>query len=156
MDSFNLIELNKYNNKPEIKYNKTISSINEIDKHIGTIHGYSIIAVNMLDPDNTDMQITIKYNNKVNLYYGFNQLIKIIQAFIPITTYIRSYVRNNELLEKYKDIKLEKNNDKPSHVHDYKGRDVLVDIIEEDELIKMLFYRCNEKDPREILLMSCS
>jgi Ethanolamine utilization protein EutJ (predicted chaperonin) len=139
-----------------IQCNKKINQMPELQKHISTAFGVSLVALTMIDKNCPGIVMSIEFANMVDLDSFVDGLVGIWDKYAPIRTAIRSYKREGEFLEEEFGRNLSDTTSKPSSIAEYKKHgvkyDFLIDIHREDETFKITFHKWDENESRMLTL----
>lgn len=117
----------------KITCNLELKSLQSIKKYENLPHGMSLIALTMIDPNNKGLEMNIKIKNELYFKSFIEHIINVWCNYKPISSYIRSYYKNNIYLNEYNNLILSDNVEFPNSINYFNNKKIIVDIIEDQD-----------------------
>lgn len=139
---------------PEVKVSRPFSTEESIQKHVGTTHGLTLIALSIIDKANANLSIELSCVGESQLQDFVTQLMGILQHSEVIKVYFRSVKVNGIFQNSYDGLELEKNCSKPTNSEQYKNKaHSICDIEITGDGQTWSFWRNPETTPRILKLL---
>ncbi len=143
------------NNIPQITSNMQTNAVLMAQRHAGTSHGYSVIALMMLDKDNHGFTVDVTFETIAELNSAADQMFGVWERCESNKVLFRSYRINGTPTETYNNISMTDEEGPTSSPDEFKNQaKVIVDIYSDETNEKLVykFYRLNESKPRVLTL----
>jgi hypothetical protein len=136
-----------------IDFNRDIIATTSIKKNFGTTHGFSMIAITVLDPESTNLNIDMKFENSYELEKAVDHIFGAWKKYKPIRSFVRSYKLDNQFQEEYAGYKLKLESPFPAtqdHFYYEKNKlqDAIIDIEKDKYKYTIKIYKWRELHPR--------
>lgn len=123
-------------------------------KCAGTSHGYSVIALLMLDRENRGYRVEVTFDSSAELQNAAEQMYGVWGRCEANKVLFRSYRVNGTPMETYNGAAVVSNDNIPTSPDEYGNYKVIIDTYFDELENKMTykFHRWNEAEPRVLIL----
>lgn len=140
-------------NNTVVSCNKNLPPVKAIKQYSDVPHGKSLLAMFMIDKNNMDIQLTMSFDNDVNIDVVLDELLAHWRKFEPIRTNIRSLKRNGRYVDELDGYPLQAVSGMPESEEVFDKKHVIVDIEQlPDFSYEIKLYRWAELKPRVLIL----
>ncbi len=138
---------------PEFRISRQFPTAASIQKHAGSSHGLSLVALSLVDKANKDLTIEVSCVGETQLQDFASQIRGILQNSKVIKVYFRSMKVNGVFQDTYEDSKLEHDDTLPTSPEQYKDKaHTICDIEITGDGQTWKFWRNPENAPRVLKL----
>lgn len=138
---------------PKITSNLPTSAVQTAQKYAGTSHGYSIIALTLLDKENRGYTIDVTFDTMEELQSAADQMLGVWERCESNKVLFRSCKNNGVFVNTFNGNLMKQNDSVPSLSEEFNTHvQVIMDMCTDDTSITYKFYRCNEQRPRILKL----
>jgi len=142
------------NNSIMLKCNQQLNALTTIQKHINSPHGDNLIAISLLDLENRLLEFHMVFEDASYLEIFVDHIFAIWRDYKPISSFLRSYKKNNIYFEQFEGQVLDTQPIFPASPDDFKGKKTIIDVEVNssngtDYIFKL--YKWNEDKPRILI-----
>ena len=138
---------------PEVHINKSFPTAAAIQKHLGSTHGLTLIALSLMDHTNVGLAMELACVGEVQLQDYASQIMGILHKSAVIKVYIRSVKNNGVFQDQFNGAVLEHSSERPASTEEFKnGANVICDVEVTNQGQTLHFWRIPEVAPRVLKL----